>query len=213
MLFQRLITHGCSFTYGLELNNSLTESWPGILAKRLNVEFKNLAKIGYANDGIVEDIIDEELNPVTDLVIIMWTWKHRIFLVDDKGWFSCFPENSDPGLRNTTSSLLMATLNQQWLHKRWLNQIILLQNYFKNNKINYLFVNAFNNNYDNPNILYLENKINKQQFVGWPNINFNDFNDALGFEKLPLGHLNKEAHFAFSEVIFERIVDLYRGKL
>lgn len=197
---KRLITHGCSFTRGQELDDP-NDAWPSVVAKELNLPLLNLAKNGYSNDGIVQDLVETNID-ANDLVIIMWSWKHRMLIVDDKGWFSCFPENSDPGTRNVVSNLLMAITNQDWLYKRWLTQIVLVQEYLKNKNIQYLFTTACDNQPKSP-LIHLEDKIDKDYFLSWPTLNFQDFTESYGI--CPYGHPNKAAHFAFAQVILDKL--------
>lgn len=75
----RLVTNGCSFTYGYELNNVL-DAWPYKLGKLLGISVINLAIPGASNDYIVRSIIQNILNETitrNDLLIIGWTGEFR----------------------------------------------------------------------------------------------------------------------------------------
>jgi len=84
----RLITFGCSCTYGhgledcIDLSNNrpgLTPSeyaWPNILAKQLNYQCVNQSKPGASNLEILHHILNFKFEP-TDLVVILWTYPGR----------------------------------------------------------------------------------------------------------------------------------------
>lgn len=207
-MLKRLVTHGCSFAYGQELTDPLTQAWPALVANQLNIECENLSIPGYSNDGIVEDLVATDIDPTTDLVIVMWTWQHRMLIVDNKGWFTCSPGNSDSSHRRHISNMLMIHANQEWLRERWLTQVILLQQYFKSRNIQYLFVNAFDNNENGDTTLH--SQVDTDHFLGWPNFNFNVMTDD--YSKLPLGHPNAEAHQAMANIITSRLKELYDTK-
>lgn len=208
-MIKRIIAHGCSFTYGQELEDPKTQAWPMLVADNFNAEILNLAYSGYSNDGIIYDILRENIKSNDDFVIIMWTWYHRLLFVDNDGWYTCFPEKLKLGHRGEISKLLMSTTDQKWLYERWIDQVVLLQEYFKSNNIRYLFINAFDNNQDM--ISTLLDKIDRKYYVGWPNFNF----DSLAFDnytRLPLGHPDVLSHRKIAEIISNKIEEIYDTK-
>lgn len=208
MAVKRLVVHGCSFAYGEELENIANQSWAALVAKSLNLELLNLAKPGFSNDGAIEELIAESLDPNNDLVIMMWTWNHRINIVDEEGWFTCFPENSDGGIRNMISNTIMGIADQNWLFRRWLTQVILLQEYFKSKGIKYLFVNAFYDVDNTPKEHPLFDQIDTKYFLGWPHVSFSSLAQE-NYGLLPLGHPNAEAHAALADIMATKIKEIY----
>ena len=73
---RRLVTFGDSFTYGHYLPDHLTQSWPAVLASRLNYELVNKAVCGSSNIEILAEILTFNFQP-SDLVIIGWTFIER----------------------------------------------------------------------------------------------------------------------------------------
>lgn len=87
---QRLITFGCSFTYGVGLPDccgkdngpppkSMPPSqlgWPAILAKNLGVELVNCGSDGASNLEILCNILSFNFEP-DDVVVVMWTMHPR----------------------------------------------------------------------------------------------------------------------------------------
>lgn len=79
-----LIAGGDSFTFGSELpdatdviHSNLT--WSALLAKKLNLEYKCVAKPGSGNSAIMRRVIDAvESADSVPFVAVMWTWPGRI---------------------------------------------------------------------------------------------------------------------------------------
>ena len=176
MTIKRLITHGCSFAYGEELVSPSSSSWPALVAEHLKVDLLNLAKPAYSNDSIVSDLIATDLNRehYDDLVIVGWTSYLRLEFGDDDSRFTIGPNVRQFGHRREILDLVLKYANDKWLYRRWLNQIVLLQEYLKSKQIKYLFFNAFDNQTKNieykniPQFKTLFDKIDTSRFVGWP---------------------------------------------
>lgn len=77
MKISHLVTNGCSWTYGQDLYNPLTQSWPARLADLLGLPVVNLAVPGSGNDGIYRrtaEYLSLDLdNDVKPLVVIAWS--------------------------------------------------------------------------------------------------------------------------------------------
>lgn len=88
----RLISFGCSYTYGHGLpdcpdNNGLPQlnkpselSYPFILAKKLNYDCVNLGKSGNSNKEIWNDILTFDFQS-TDVVVVVWTYYSRFCII------------------------------------------------------------------------------------------------------------------------------------
>lgn len=72
----RLVTFGCSFTYGDSLNNPNRESWPVLLSKMIGKKSVNKAIPGASNLEILNSILSFKFR-ATDSVIIGWTYCNR----------------------------------------------------------------------------------------------------------------------------------------
>jgi len=92
----RLITFGCSVTYGHGLSDCLEElnrpgpepskqAWPNLLATRLNKKLINTSTPGASNLEILFHILNFPFDP-DDLIVILWTYPSRdmIFSVPTK---------------------------------------------------------------------------------------------------------------------------------
>jgi len=146
-----LWTTGCSHTYGDDLEYK-KQAWPFLLATKLGIECTNNAVSGGSNERIVYETLKSEK---CDLVIIAWTYKERFTRYDKNN----FQINFNPQLKHTLYSDKAEFVDYGKLHyaywqntlysfKLWLQQIILLQNYLKQNNQRYLMLNAAYNQYD-----------------------------------------------------------------
>jgi hypothetical protein len=95
----RLITFGCSNTFGEALSDTIkfdnnkkfydetTPSkfaWPQVLANDLNLKCCNLAQPGCSNKFICNKVLNTEFKN-TDIVVIMWTFFSRFCFFQDDG--------------------------------------------------------------------------------------------------------------------------------
>ena len=72
----RLIAFGCSFTYGLALDDPSTQAWPAVLGKLTNRTVINNGSPGSSNLEILSCILDFNFQK-DDLVVIGWTYCNR----------------------------------------------------------------------------------------------------------------------------------------
>jgi hypothetical protein len=90
----RLITFGCSLTYGhglpdcLEKDNSPGKhpskyAWPQLLANQLNKECVNMSLAGSSNKRIWHRLINFEYQQ-SDVVVILWTSPDRLGIIKSK---------------------------------------------------------------------------------------------------------------------------------
>lgn len=206
-MIRRLITHGCSFTYGEELADPALSSWPKVVADRFGLELLNLAKPAYSNDLIMGDIIDAEINKHSheDFVIIGWSSYLRVGLQDCQGWYTVRPNARDNlGDRKLINDLLVRNLDLDWLRTRWLQQVIAMQSYLDSIHAPYLFLSAFDNLNGMPKNHPLLNKINQARFVGWPRIQMVDM--INGTKLAPRGHPTEPGHVAIANFLLDPLI-------
>jgi len=96
---RRIITFGCSFTYGSELPdclgkpklNSLGQiwetnpskyAWPAVLGKLMDMEVCNKSTPAASNLEILCEILDFKFRP-SDIVIVMWSMPFRELVFED----------------------------------------------------------------------------------------------------------------------------------
>lgn len=152
--------NGCSFTYGDELKNPHTESWPTLVSNHFNVSFLNNAVSGGTNQRTVYKTL---LNKNKfDYFIIAWTAYTRF---TEYNPVDNYEINFNPNLTMNPSLHISNDLkknyskykkfgelyykcwyNELYKFKTWLQEIILLQSFFKTQNKNYLMINTFKNN-------------------------------------------------------------------
>jgi len=72
----KLFTIGCSFTEGQDLKKQSIESYPHILAKKLELEYYNFGAAGASNDYIfrkIFELINSNIITKKDIIVIQWT--------------------------------------------------------------------------------------------------------------------------------------------
>lgn len=112
----RLITFGCSLTYGQGLPDCNSTSsppsqlgWPKILSDNLGKELVNISSPGASNLEILFNILNFKFIP-TDEVVIMWSYAFRD--LEFKRSFFNFKK-----IKFTPHKIL---LNKPWYKKQWL---------------------------------------------------------------------------------------------
>jgi hypothetical protein len=80
---------GCSFTWGLELNNPQTQSWPVKLADQLTATVENYGQCAASNRAIARKLMVHLLDHTPDAVVVMWTYPGRYeFVIDNNNFVS-----------------------------------------------------------------------------------------------------------------------------
>jgi len=80
---KRLVTFGCSLTYGQFLEDRETQSWPAQLGSRLNVPVVNMGMHGSSNKEILYEILNFDFQS-DDVCVIMWTNVYRWIIFNEE---------------------------------------------------------------------------------------------------------------------------------
>ena len=159
MKISHLVVNGCSWTYGMGLEDPITQSWPAQLGKSLNLPVVNLAVPGSGNEGIYRRTAEyvaldnSSQKKVKPLVVIVWSqyWRTEFWrtgrdigsVVNTPG-FSAVPLNSiDPkklNLKNLTASqkLIVENWDENYHFQRTLMQKFSLYNLLRSSCIPYI---------------------------------------------------------------------------
>ena len=210
-----LYTLGCSFTYGEELPDPTTQSWPALLANKLGYTLDNQGQPGRGNSYIIRTAIEQvpQLNP--KLVIVAWTSCGRMEFHSntDNAEFDIWPGCSRlwpkryPEREELIKNITVHHSNDQHQYRAWLRSVILLQDFFKLRNIDYRFVNAFDNQklnglYMKKNQVYVD-LIDTDKFIGWP---FNGMSEWQGdCPRGPNGHPLELGHQRIADAIFSAL--------
>lgn len=76
----KILVGGCSFSTGYGLADQKQNSWPNLLAKKLNADLKNVSVPGYDNQGIFLNLIKECTTTHYDLILFQVTSLSRLVL-------------------------------------------------------------------------------------------------------------------------------------
>lgn len=154
-----LYFNGCSFTYGDELKNLNHSAWPTLVSSCLESNFLNDAVSGGSNDRIVYNTV-QNINHY-DYFFIAWTFYSRF---TEYNPVDNYEINFNPRL-NLDASLQYSDdlkknyqkykdygnlyykywFNELYEFKKWLQQIVLLQSFFKVHNKPYLMLNTTDN--------------------------------------------------------------------
>jgi hypothetical protein len=155
----KLYFNGCSFTYGDELKTPQQDAWPILVATHLKCDFLNDDVSGGTNDRTVYKTIQQVNN--YDYFFIAWTTYTRF---TEYNPVDNFEINFNPKLNLEPSFHYSDDLKKNYLKyknygqlyykhwyndlfefKKWLQQIILLQSFFKQHNKPFLMLNTMSN--------------------------------------------------------------------
>jgi len=196
-----LLTIGCSFTYGTELNDREHTAWPYVLAEKIGFRVDNKAQGGASNDFIFRTTIEQTVNKQYDLVIVQWSEPSRMEV-----WYNDQPISvtahsnwNKIGKLSWMQDYYKYSYNDLFRYRTWYAHVLALQGYFKSTQQRYLFCNlaGLQGYYEDDNGFYedlkhLWNNIDSKYYVGWPIEGLLEFQGdcpkGSGGHPLELGH-------------------------
>ena len=210
--------------------------WPELIAKKLNMTFKNYADGGRGNEFIYNQVIDNYDGE--ELIIVLWSHYDRWDFAHYS--LSCNPyrgkdayDGDDPTSREKKEKIfdvLMETelLNAKYNFNKSIRWIHAFQNFCEANKIKYMQAQAFhpaweldqwngiNHFVDSPLLYYID----ETHFLGWPlfkqigGFTMSDKLDEVDPDQSKLRvnfmydpHPNEEGHKYITELFYK----FYRG--
>ena len=217
----KIVTAGDSFTYGEELTD-LQRAWPYVLGKKLNYDVVNLGRPACSNDRIFrlmfEYLIDFN-NSKPDLVVIGWTSPGRMEFADDIGHYDVWPgyggnlfTRDGCSWRQELVNYINTYHNSEYLHKKFLQQVIMMQSFLTSKNIRYVMLNTLQNEYykqhpiKNPDRSDYFKEIDKTQFIGFNESGMIEW--VEGCKKGPNGHFLEKGHEIVANQIYEHIRNL-----
>jgi hypothetical protein len=147
----KLYFSGCSHTYGDDLSDPTSQSWPAIISSRLGHKFLNDSTSGGTNDRIMYRTI-KNIDQF-DKFYIAWTYTTRFtrYRADNNYEINFNPQLTHAMYGKSLEFLQYGKLhysiwhNELYSFKLWLQNIILLQTLFKSKNKSYVMINADNN--------------------------------------------------------------------
>lgn len=214
----KLLTLGDSFTYGEELYNRTQDCWPQLVANELKYDLVNLGAPANSNPGICRQLIDYFANnSAPDKVIIAWSSPGRMEFCDEGGTFSAWPNGSTRRVfqefhpwRDNLLQYINRYHNDEYLYAKYLQDIVLVQNFLTNQSVEYLMLSTVANEHYKINYRskyqYYDNLIDKEKFLGWPSKGMSEW--TIRCPRGPGGHFLEQGHQQVAEKINEYIRNL-----
>ena len=208
----KILCLGDSFTKGSELQDPARSAWPTQLGQLLNAEVINQAEYGGSNDMMFRKAIESFDQDSYDIIFVAWTEAHRmeIYLNEPKfmerrhyapGPLSI---NHHWGDLSWTKEYYSNHYNEEFFLRKWLCQVVALQEYFMRGHQKFIFLNAFGNQQVLPKYeLATKNHVMSQYFLGWPDEGIVEW--VYGLPKGKYGHPLEQAHQLVAEKIYDYI--------
>lgn len=141
---------GASYTYGDELVDPASQSWPACLSRMLKTKVVNHAKVGKSNEHMVFDTVNFCINDRPDLVIVAFGPVERKFFVRRENNFpidiSVSGSNSVYHQHKELEQFknLLFKYWSNYLYDTWkfLQLIVTLESFLKQRQIPYLLMNT-----------------------------------------------------------------------
>jgi hypothetical protein len=213
--YKRLVAAGCSFTYGLGLEDPAKQSWPGVLGELLGCEAVNLGTPAAGNSYIANSILDyHAVDPAFDLVVIGWSsWTRMDFCHSGNGEILHMLPNGRTE-SNFRDMLYGNYLHDGYAYKKYLNTILLLQGWLRDRGIEHVMFDALESNHDgeymaNTVTRALSKQIDRSRFIGFATRNMNSMTYSSG--RLPDGHPNSSAHARMAEIVQDFLLNIEKG--
>lgn len=239
--FTHLLANGCSHTAGSEILQSAfgdgyecrENCFSATLAKKLKVQYSNIAMPGASNDYIYRTtffwILENYELAKKTLFLINWTgeargeyfyaekdddpgyWDFLSYPTFDKsvghlhpGHYGHMPTSQRPIVRLLTKSMFMNPVHVNI--NRYLN-VIYLQEYLKSNNLQYIFRNAYSFCASGKRYKKYIKLIDTKNFLGCWNIEESFYEHCLqqgySIEGQAYAHHKKEAHDYWAEKLFK----------
>ena len=149
-MFKKLQTFGCSLTSGDDISN-YKDTWPNVLAEKLNLPLENFSYSNASNQSISDKVIEKCSHD--SLVIVCWTaqFRHQIYRDDIKIDYNVLTEEEQKVIAQDEEIHVMPVdlqkmisiqrkyINEEQYYKQFLQNALWLQEYLKDEDINYLF--------------------------------------------------------------------------
>lgn len=210
---KHLLTVGDSFTYGEELEDR-NSAWPQLLASKIDHQLLNLAQPAASNDKIIRITFEHLLTNKPDLVVIGWSNIGRSEYSDEFGYYDVWPGyqgnlfKQDGTLwRQELVEYISKYHNSESIHRKFLQQVILLQKYLESCKIAYVMLNIVQNEYyklkNFPGQDQYNKQVDQETFLGFNKQGMIEW--VEGCKKGPNGHFLEDGHRIVADKIYEHI--------
>ena len=209
----RLVTFGCSYTYGHGLPDCITDhggagkipskfAWPHLLAKKLDKELYNAGIPGASNKLIMDTVINFPFKP-TDTVVILWTYLSRHCILSHKKLepgtkldeeVIVLPNGNLHTFIGTNDNLSLSARYYRLLHNEE-DQLIMTNHYIS-------YVRLYLEKHNIPNLQTTINELNHPLIydISWSDL-------AINYPSTPDGHIGIEAQEELTNRIYKRMTE------
>jgi hypothetical protein len=204
----KLKSFGCSFIYGSDLlgvdrqrrdePNSSQETWPALIAKKLNLDYECHAWPGQGNFKIFCDILANSYRNDDSVYVVNWTWIDRFDYVDSQEHWNTLRPAQENELQDFYYRNLHNQLNDMISSASWIvsaaEHLRSLERPFVMTYMDYNLLTPLDPNWHDPRYLeILQQKLNKilKNFNG---LNFLDWSKKHNYEINQAWHPLEAAH-------------------
>jgi hypothetical protein len=149
-MFKKLQTFGCSLTSGDDIEDT-KDTWPNVLSKNLHLKLENFSYSNASNQSISDKVV-AKCDP-DSLIIVCWTaqFRHQIYRDNVKIDYNVLTEEDQKVIAQNEEIQIMPKdlqnmisiqkkyINEDQYYKHFLQNVLWLQEYLKDQKIAYLF--------------------------------------------------------------------------
>lgn len=208
---KKILCIGDSFTYGTDLSDPSTQSWPALIAKNTNWIVTNEGKPGASIERGIR-ILFEKIDEKYDLIIfgcppwpryeVFSVLRNRPVNILNTSYVLDFVESSLPWVKQ----FYKLSYNDLFAYKKWLSSIIMVQSFLKQIKQPYIMHMTYTFDIEEYRLdcKNLFEKIDTETFLAWP-----DTLDSLtkSFPKGKSSHPLEEGHIHIANIIQKKIID------
>jgi hypothetical protein len=207
---KKLVTSGCSFTYGQGLSDPPSQAWPALVADLLGMQVTNLGTRGAGNVFIANQILDHHAqHGLADFYIIAWShWARFDFGDSTSNRVIHLSQGSHNHLSQLRELIFTKHMNPIYLYKKYLNTVLMMQTWFKAQSANYIMFDALAGLHQGSYIAdpvnrALARQIDQTRFIEFGIKNFDNWTDIR--HRLPCGHPDAVAHSQMADILFREI--------
>jgi hypothetical protein len=210
-----LKSFGCSFIYGSELQDTALPSqstWPALIAKKLNLEYKCHAWPGQGNFKIYCDILARSYLDDDSFYVINWTWIDRFDYINSREqWNTLRPtqenELQDFYYRNLHSQFSDMISSASYIVSA-AEHLQSLRRPFVMTYMDYNLLTTINSNWQNTKLLEVLQKKLKDILVNFDGQNFLDWSRTHCYPVSDTWHPLEQAHRAAADYWLPKIKQL-----
>lgn len=135
-----ILFDGCSWTFGMELENIEEERWSTLVSNHFNTEHVNLGRWGKSNDGILRTTMHYCENHKVDFAVIQFTKDNRREILNGDSYHRLKHGKSNTLIDKASIDYYKYLNTPEDNVANYYKNKFLLEHYFKSKKIPYLFV-------------------------------------------------------------------------